>query len=198
MEVLVMMRNVPTTQNRNQRAATARWWGRWRRARVVVVDEPPPDTGADDSWSETLERLVQRVAPQLPTLSANTRKAIVCTIALVLVWRLVLWVLELLVTGLCCLVAVLGLVCFLRPETGLWLLTQVLPPHLRAARISLARTLQSVRNAIDPPPATPCHRIILTALPEESEPSTLQSARDVINPSPATSCDHRSTVQAAA
>uniref|UniRef100_A0A1B6HHG7 Uncharacterized protein n=1 Tax=Homalodisca liturata TaxID=320908 RepID=A0A1B6HHG7_9HEMI len=150
MVVLVEMINASTSQARLQSHGTPRWWGRWKRARIIVVDEQeaPVAESTEDSWSESLERLIQRVAPQLPTLSATTRKAIVCTIALVLVWRLVLWALELVVTGVCCVVAVLGLLCFLRPDMGLMLLTLV-PPHLHTARLWLMQALISAGNAID-------------------------------------------------
>uniref|UniRef100_A0A1B6EHL6 Uncharacterized protein n=1 Tax=Cuerna arida TaxID=1464854 RepID=A0A1B6EHL6_9HEMI len=176
MEVLVEMINASTAQARIQSHETPRWWGRWKRARIIVVDGAPHlenTSNAEDSWSESLERVIQRVAPQLPTLSATTRKAIVCTIALVLVWRLVLWALELIVTGICCIVAVLGLLCFLRPDIGLMLLTQV-PPHLQTARLWLVQALISAGNAIDETTPRNQHRSIHASPPEATteSPST--------------------------
>lgn len=50
-----------------------------------------------------------------------------------MVWKVILWALELIVTAACFTIALLIVVCFLRPDLALLLLTQ-LPSYLEAAQ----------------------------------------------------------------
>lgn len=102
-------------QNTGSSESSPRWW-RWRRQSLVVttplVTAAAP--AADESWSLALDRVCHQIAPYLPPLSAATRKAILCMVALVIAWKFVIWTLELVVTGACFSLAVSILLCFLR------------------------------------------------------------------------------------
>lgn len=129
-----------------------KWWTRGQSTTQIEEEE---------SWCVLMDRLLLKLSPYLPQVSSTTRKAIVTIILLVLVWKLVIWSLEMIVTAVFMSAAVMLLVIIIRPDIGMWLMTDVLPPLIYSVRSSLSRIfLQASRSLSNEPAAienTPNH-----------------------------------------
>lgn len=107
-----------------------------------------------ESWVTIIDRLLQ-LSNILPTLSNSSRRAIICIIILVLIWKMLIWTFELVLTAACFLLLVIVLLSFFMPDTSVWVLTQVLPPYVEGVRHWLSQVFLNVGQSLSIPSRTP-------------------------------------------